>query len=86
MSINKAISFWKGTQKPKDNDDLVDAVQTMFHFNLVELHQISFAKWCREVAEKNQSIILPMSYKKSVMFQDFDESRFYELPIKHTIN
>ena len=86
MSINKAINFWKGTHKPKNNDELVDAVQTMFHFNLVELHSISFAKWCKDVAEKNKEIVLPISYKKSIMFQDFTDSSFYELPIKHTIN
>ena len=33
MTINRAIEFWEGKEKPKDNDDLVDAVQTMFHFN-----------------------------------------------------
>ena len=86
MSINKAINFWKGTHKPKSNDELVDAVQTMFHFNLVELQPIQFARWCRDIAEKNTDIVLPMSYKKSVMFSDFHPSRFYELPIKHTIN
>ena len=86
MTINRAVRFWKGKEKPKDNADLVDAVQTMFHFNLVELHSIQFARWCRDIAEKNTDIVLPMSYKKSVMFSDFHSSRFYELPIKHTIN
>ena len=86
MSINKAIDFWKGTHKPKNNDELVDAVQTMFHFNLVELQPIQFARWCKDIAEKNTDIVFPISYKKSVMFSDFHSSRFYELPIKHTIN
>ena len=76
----------EGYTQAKNNDELVDAVQTMFHFNLVELHSISFAKWCKDVAEKNKEIVLPISYKKSIMFQDFPESTFYELPIKHTIN
>ena len=86
MAINKASKFWNGTHNTKNNDELVDAVQTMFHFNLVELHSIAFANWCKDVAEKNKAISLPISYKKSLMFQDFPSSRFYELPIKHTIN